>query len=170
MTMTVATSSHEESGLKVRRRTTLGTVTVEMAIVAPILAVLLFGIIEFGLIFRELLGLKQGAREGVRAAAVAASTTDICNRIEDSLSGLSTEELQIQLEYRTYSSEWSSWYTLGDMSSGGYVQNDAPTGSQIRVLVTYPHQLATGGLFSHLADEPGGQTITLTAQMTMRRE
>lgn len=164
--MTVTTSSHQDSGLKIQRRTTLGTVTVEMAIVAPILIMLLFGIIEFGWIFKDVLGLRQAAREGVRVATVGATTTKITHRIMDSAPALNTALFQIQLQYRTHSSSWSDWVTLGDVEA----TNNAPYGAQVRVTITYPHQLVTGGLFSNLADDPDSQTITLIATRVMRRE
>lgn len=44
---------------------------VEFAIVLPVLALLVFGLIDFGLIFNDLLELRQGVRDGARQAAVA---------------------------------------------------------------------------------------------------
>jgi Flp pilus assembly protein TadG len=47
---------------------------VEFAIVAPVLFVLIFGIIDFGWAFSQNLDLRQAAREGARLAAVNATT------------------------------------------------------------------------------------------------
>jgi hypothetical protein len=47
-----------------------GAVLVEMALVAPVLLMLLFGIIDFGWLFSENLDVRHGAREGSRLIAV----------------------------------------------------------------------------------------------------
>ena len=65
----------------VRRRPALhaardrGAAAVEMAIVLPVLVALTFGIIDFGRILNAEIQLSQGAREGVRIAALAAGNT-----------------------------------------------------------------------------------------------
>ena len=47
-----------------------GAAVVETAIVAPILLLIIFGIVEFGLLFGTKLDVSQGAREAARLAAV----------------------------------------------------------------------------------------------------
>lgn len=47
-----------------------GAAIVEFGIVAPLLLILLFGVVEFGLLFGKKLDVSQGAREGARLAAV----------------------------------------------------------------------------------------------------
>ena len=47
-----------------------GAALVELALIAPILFALLFGIIDFGWAFTEQLDVKHGAREGSRLVAV----------------------------------------------------------------------------------------------------
>ncbi|MFP3883722.1 MAG: TadE/TadG family type IV pilus assembly protein [Actinomycetota bacterium] len=47
-----------------------GANLVEFALLAPLLILLLFGIIEFGWLFSQNNDVKHGAREGARAAAV----------------------------------------------------------------------------------------------------
>lgn len=44
---------------------------VEFALVAPVLCLLLFGVIDFGLVLSDDIGLKQGVREAARQGAVA---------------------------------------------------------------------------------------------------
>src|SRR6476661_5247790 len=53
-----------------RRRSERGAAAVEFALVMPILFLLLFGIIDYGLLFFDSIGLRQGAREGARQAVV----------------------------------------------------------------------------------------------------
>ncbi len=139
--------------------------------VAPILVVLLFGIIELGLIFKDMMTLNQAAREGGRVAAVGSSTTEIVDRLQSAAASLRPESLSYTLQYRTYSGgTWGEWMTLGDTSAEGYTTNDAPQGAQIRVLANYTHQLVTGGLFSSLADDPEANTVDLQASLIIRRE
>jgi Flp pilus assembly protein TadG len=56
-----------------RRRTEdgeRGAAAVELALVAPLLLLLLFGFVEIGLAFNTQLGLSAAAREGARAMAI----------------------------------------------------------------------------------------------------
>jgi len=156
-----------------RHRTNPGSVTVEMVLVTPILLVLLFGIIEFGLIFKDIAILKQATREGARAAAIGATTTEIIDQVKASAATIPPDTLSIELKYRTYSGGWPSWDsapTLGDTGSGETAQNNAMQGDQIRVKVSYPHELISGRLFSGLADNPETRTMTLSTSSVMRRE
>ena len=57
------------SGL--RRRDERGASLVEFAVVLPFLLLLIFGMIEFGLIFAQFNEIRHGAREGARYAAVS---------------------------------------------------------------------------------------------------
>jgi Flp pilus assembly protein TadG len=143
-----------------------GSTTVEFALVLPVLMVLLFGIVEFGLIFKDVLAINQAAREGARAAAVGSTTTTVSNRVTSSAATLTTANLTITSSYRTYNNGvWSAWTSL---ANSGEV-NAAPSGAQVRVAVSYPHNLVTGGLFSRIAD-PNSNRITLNTSMVMRRE
>ncbi len=140
--------------------------SVEAALVTPLLITLLFGIIEFGLIFKDLLLIHQAAREGARVAAVGASTYEITDRVMQSAPTLNADGLTVQLTYRTYSGGWSSWTTLTNW--GG--QNDAPANAQVRVQITYDHPLATGPLFARFFGDPGQTSIELSTGMVMCRE
>ena len=143
-----------------------GSVSVEAALLTPLLITLLFGIIEFGFIFKDLLLIHQGAREGVRVAAVGATTAEIATRIADSLPTLTVDELTITLEYRTYDDGWSSWATLGDYDD----ENDAPPNAQMRVSLTYVHPLACGPFFARFFGDPGATAMDLNTGMVMCRE
>lgn len=63
-----------------RRREEQGAAAVEFALVAPILFMLVFGIIGFGMVFAQELSLGNGARQGARAGVVANAT---CKDIYD---------------------------------------------------------------------------------------
>lgn len=56
-----------------------GASLVELALVAPILFTLLFGIVDFGLILHDDIGIQQGVREAARQASVAEfGSTESC--------------------------------------------------------------------------------------------
>jgi hypothetical protein len=152
--------------LRSRQLRCRGVVSVEAALVTPLLLTLLFGIVEFGFIFKDLLLLHQGAREGARVAAVGAETVAIADRIDGSLPTLNPDELTVTLEYRTYDGAWSDWTPLGDYEGENY----APAGSQIRVTLEYLHPLACGPFFSRFIGEPGDTTVPLSSGMVMSRE
>jgi len=69
-----------------RERKERGAALVEMAMVAPLLFLLLFGIIEFGAVFAQFNDVRHGAREGARFAAVnGGSATVIRDLVCDSM-------------------------------------------------------------------------------------
>jgi len=146
-----------------------GAATVELAMVAPLLIFLLFGIIEFGLMVKDLVGVNQAAREGARSAAVGATPTTLNARIAGAAPTINASALNITCEYRSFdesSGSWGNWTTLGVDG----VENNAEAGDQIRISIQYPHQLVTGGLFAGLADDPENGTITLSTAIVMQRE
>jgi Flp pilus assembly protein TadG len=53
-----------------------GQTMVEFAMVLPVLCLLLFGVIQFGLIFNNYVTLTDAVRAGARKAAVSRQTTD----------------------------------------------------------------------------------------------
>ncbi|HEX3032057.1 MAG TPA: TadE family protein [Bacillota bacterium] len=61
-----------------------GQAMVEMALIAPILMLLLFGTIEFGRIFNSYLEVTNAAREGARAGVVGATDSSIVTAVKNS--------------------------------------------------------------------------------------
>lgn len=59
-----------------RKGRELGATAVEFALVAPLLLVLVFGIIDYGLWFSDSLSMRQGVREAARQGVVANFGTD----------------------------------------------------------------------------------------------
>ena len=64
-----------------------GAAAVEFALVASLLFVLLFGIMEFGLAFFELQNLRSATREGARAAAIGGDADEISGALVAGASG-----------------------------------------------------------------------------------
>jgi hypothetical protein len=146
-----------------------GTTTVELAMIGPLLIFLLFGIIEFGLMVKDVVGINQAAREGARSAAVGATPSTLTTHITSAAPTIIGSDMSVTYHYRPFnegSGSWGSWQTLG--VSGG--MNNAQAGDQIRITIEYPHQLVTGGLFAGLADDPESGTVTLNTAIVMQRE
>lgn len=140
-----------------RRRSQRGAALVEFALVSGLLLLLLFGIIEMGLLFQDQAEVGQAAREAARSAAVGAKTTDVKARAISAGVGLALSSGSIVLEKSA--DNGLTWTALGDAGAA----NDAVTNSLIRVTVTYSHPLVTSYVFS-------GGSRTLTAKMVMQRE
>ncbi len=74
-----ANEAHGESGASLA----------EFALVLPVLVMLVFGIIEFGITFTKAQAIEAAAREGARLASIEASTIpEIEARVNDALTGI----------------------------------------------------------------------------------
>jgi len=97
----------------------------EFAIVLPILVVLLFGIVQFGILFNNYVTLTDAARAGARAAAVSRQSADpVANAtaaVQSSASDLNQANLGININ--------STW---------------APT-APVTVTATYPYSISLLG-------------------------
>ena len=69
-----------------------GAAAVEFALIVGVLALLLFGMLQFGLAFFQLQNLRAAAREGARIGAVGATATQMKQRVEadSGVSGLAS--------------------------------------------------------------------------------
>jgi hypothetical protein len=63
-------SSRASGGRRDRASGDRGAVLIEFAIITPLLFLLLFGVVEFGKGFNDYQSIRQGVREGARAASV----------------------------------------------------------------------------------------------------
>lgn len=137
-----------------RRR---GAALVEFALVSGLLCLLLFGIIEVGLLFGDQALISAAAREAARAAAVGSPTATAQARGVSGGAGLPLSAANIVLEK---SAGGVVWIALGNTGAG----NDAVSNTDlVRATVTYSHPLVTSLVFT-------GGTKTLTARLVMRRE
>jgi len=77
-----------------------GAAAVELAIVLPILILLVFGIVEFSIMYNAKQGLHAAAREGARLGALPQTTkAQIVDRVEEALDGVAvdTDDLDITI-------------------------------------------------------------------------
>jgi Flp pilus assembly protein TadG len=98
-----------------------GQTMTEFAIVLPVLVVLLFGIVQFGIIFNNYVTLTDAVRAGARAGAVARNDADptgtAVTAVRTSASDLNQSNLSVSV-----SSPWSA-------------------GSDVTVTATYPYSI-----------------------------
>lgn len=143
----------------------------ELALTAPVLMLLLFGTLELGALMSDFVVLNAAARAGARSAAVGWPTAVIEERIASVASSLDEEKLTVTLQRRTLSQgTWTAWTTLGNTNDGSGLVNDAPQGAEIRVQLSYRHELLAPGIFGVLADSPQVTYKTLQACAYMQRE
>jgi len=145
---------------------------VEMAIVMPLLVLLVFGILEVGLLMKDYLGLNQAAREGARIASIGSPLSTIDARILASAPSIDVSRLTWSGEWRTYDSSgtWGPWTVLADEGYGSDLRNNAKPGSQVKISVELEHQLVTGQVMDFLSDADKPGTVTLGSSMILRRE
>jgi len=74
--------------LSIFRKNEKGQGLVSFALVLPILAMLIFGIIQFGFIFYSQITITSAAREGARMASVGKQDQEIINKINSITSSI----------------------------------------------------------------------------------
>jgi Flp pilus assembly protein TadG len=148
------------------RRT--GTAFVEFAIVAPILALVMFAILELGLMCGTEMELTAVAREGARSAASGEVSTAIADRGAAVCSAIPPAQITYVLQYRAYlgDSGWdTTWVTLGTSGS----VNSAPMNAQVRCRALYDYKLVMPAMFRFLATDETAGTVRLVGSVTMTR-
>jgi Flp pilus assembly protein TadG len=73
-----------------------GASAVELALLFPVLAIFLFGIIEFGVAFLQVQSIRTGVREGGRMAAVGAQVSTTVTASVGSIPSNQTSRVQVQ--------------------------------------------------------------------------
>lgn len=122
-----------------------GAALVEFAVLAPLLILLLFGIIEFAWIFSQNLDVRHGAREGARLAAVdelPASAQEVADAICDRMDTVETTSTLISVD------------ATGDT-----------IGNEITVKVQAPPTTLTGIMSSFIP-----ASLNLTSEVVIRAE
>jgi len=142
-------------------RTCRGSVSVEMALALPFLLLLLFSIIEWGLISRDALALGAAARSLSRDLALG----KIPGPEEVDAPGIAPDRLTITYELSPWDKNtrtWGDWVPLG--------ADGAESSDRIRATLSYEHPVVFGRFCvpaSRLTDE---ETIILTAKGMTTRE
>lgn len=76
-----------------------GASAVEFAIISSVLFMVLFGTIQFGIAYNRAQGLEAAAREGARLASIAATQTEITNRVRSAQSLFTASDVSVTFEH-----------------------------------------------------------------------
>jgi Flp pilus assembly protein TadG len=112
-----------------------GQAMVEFVIVAPILLLLVFGIIQFGILIHNYVTLTDAVRAGARQASVSRTASDpvgtTTSRIQKAAADLRQSDLQIAVDpYDPLTNTHNKWVQGGDVT----------------VTATYPYSISLLGL------------------------
>jgi len=104
-----------------------GQTMAEFALVLPVFALLLFGVIQFGIVFNNYLALTDAVRAGARTAAVSRHAADpedaTEDRLRDAAANLDQGDLDVDVD-----------------ASPGWEQ-----GAEVTVTATYPYSISLLG-------------------------
>ncbi|HEX3000078.1 MAG TPA: TadE/TadG family type IV pilus assembly protein [Armatimonadota bacterium] len=136
-----------------------GATMVEFAISLGVLLLMLLAVAEFGAIYKDLMVLNQAAREGVRMAAVGATSDTVTGEVRSAASTLNAAQITVTT---AYSGDDGTTFALtpGVVNS----RNNIPSEALIRVHAEYPHRLLTSLVL------PGKTEVTLRCDMIMQRQ
>lgn len=113
-----------------RKRSRRGTALLEFALVVPMLFLLILGIMEFGWYSKNQLTVANASREGVRLASLGKVQSEIRTRVTNSASPVKINSITLQ-----YSQDSGATYLNFPPDDAARGQNNAPTGSLLRVTV-----------------------------------
>jgi hypothetical protein len=102
-----------------------GASAVEFAIVASLLFLILFGVIQFGIAYNRVQGLNSAGREGSRAASIGVPISGVVSRVKQAQSLFQAADVTVDIEYSN--NDGSTWTTV--CSVGGTpcnAQNTTP--------------------------------------------
>ncbi|HEX9696585.1 MAG TPA: TadE family protein [Actinomycetota bacterium] len=140
-----------------RRRDQRGASAVEFAIVLPVVALLLFGIIDFGIVLNNQNSVRSAAREGARLASVATFTGASECTIVGSVSSSETRGLMCLVKERNH--------PIGDAARVKVIlPSPYRSGEGLTVCVQTKMSSITGFTAPFFTDK------TVTAKTTMRVE
>jgi Flp pilus assembly protein TadG len=97
-----------------------GQAMVEFVIVAPILLLLVFGLVQFGILFNNYVALTDAVRSGARQAAVSRSLPNpegvTMNRVTRAAGHLKASDLQITVDPYDPDKGTATWAQGGDVT------------------------------------------------------
>ena len=154
--------------LRALRRDQRGTALVEFALIAPLLFLLLFGVIEFGRVLNYYNDLTQLSGQGARAAVVSRNPDGSAVGTANADCPANSQTIQCQLA-KTYPTDGELKkgisVCLGTMAAAGTIT--APVSPPA---VGAPITIRTKFTYSFIANVFGFGSITLTSTQTERNE
>ncbi|MBI3946122.1 MAG: pilus assembly protein [Armatimonadetes bacterium] len=142
-----------------RRPSRRGATLIEFAVVLGVVLFLMTGIMEFSIIYKDLMVLNQATREGVRCAVVGATSATVDSRVRACAATLAADRLTTEVRYST--DDGASFAATPGTVDG---RNDVPAGALIRVHAEYPHRVLVAAVL------PGVTEVRLRCDMIMQRQ
>jgi Flp pilus assembly protein TadG len=146
-------------GRRLRRRDQRGASAVEFALVVPVLALMVFGMCEFGIGFNNLNSIRQGTREGARQAVVANFGTNSTCSLTGAPTNTELRRLMCLTKDRVQLSSTSNIRVSLEF------EGDYEPGNSIRLCTMYPLSSVTG-MFAPLLN---GRVITTEVEMRVEQ-
>ena len=128
---------------KARLRQEHGQSVAEFALVLPLMMLVLLGIVQFGMVFKQYITLTDAVREGARKAAVARHRTDRTTHVQNAVV--------------TAGSDLGATFTTGNVS----VASTWNHGEDVVVRATFPFDINIIGIVVH----SGTMTSTATERV-----
>lgn len=143
-----------------------GAAMIEFALVLPLLAILVFGIIEFGLIIYNKAMITNASREGARVGIVfrVDSNGDYIPPDDPAVNSLIETRINDYLSTYLISFDPAAAKTISTLVTG------TSPGGELKVTVTYPYKFLAIPGFSSILGSTIVPTITLSAVTSMRLE
>jgi Flp pilus assembly protein TadG len=151
-----------------RTRNERGSAVVEFALIAPLLLLIVFGIIDFGWMLMKANLVNNATRDAARVASLSGTYTDIDAVVDSELDSAGIDASDVTVSITCTNTAGSNCAN----SAGSYDAN-ATSGSTVIVTVTYDHNWITplGATCSLLGnDSCVGDTIVLARTAQMVRE
>lgn len=152
------------------RRSDRGAVIVEFALVAPLLLMIVFGIVDFGWMIERSNVINNVTRDAARVASLDGSYAQIQTTLTDELDDIGITYPGTGVTVAITCTNASGSNCTG--SSASYTAN-AASGSAVKIQVSYTHHWITpvGALCSMIGGSTcTGSTIELTRTSEMIRE
>ncbi len=146
-----------------------GTVTVELALVVPLLIFLLFGILEFGFLVKDRAELAAAAREAARQAAIGSVPARINAEVDANTSTINDAEVTRVFRFRGWDSDSGTWGAWQPLVADGS-ENNAEQGDQVQISLTYGHPLLVPGLMGAMLNADDSGRVTMSVSTIMMRE
>lgn len=122
------------------RRGDNGTTLVEFAMVAPLLLILIFGIVEFARAASELTAVRTAAREGARFATTVGDDLDDPHYVDCEAIFAAAREKAVIGSLQQITVEWEGGYKCSDPAAGDDTgppaAEDLITGTEVTVTVS----------------------------------
>lgn len=134
------------------RKPQRGAAALEFALVAPLLIILIFGVVDFGMMINSQAVFANATRDGARTGSFFGTKSEITSVITSETSYLNglVENVQVNVTCRKPTGTACSNYDL-----------DREPGDTVSVKITFTHRWLTPGLLGL----PSTSTITKTSEM-----